>query len=256
MFHAGANTLNDYCDLKNGIDTPQAPTALYRPHPVFSKIMTARELLGLSALLLAGAFLIGAIFAFYITPKIWGLLAAGMFLAIFYTGKPLGLKYTALGELTVFFAFGPLMIEGSYAVQKSAFSLKALYTSVPIGLLISLILLANNLRDADFDAKQNIKTISTLLNQTSGLKLYAALSLLPFILIAGFCFLGVFSPWALLVCFSLPLALRLIKEFSHKIPLKADAKTSELATLFGLLFIVALIAEKITPHITSCISIR
>ena len=101
FFHAAANTLNDYFDLKNKIDTPDAPTTLYRPHPVFTNLLSSKKLLILSLSLLSGSLVIGILLAVLRTSWIWLFMLLGLFLAVFYTGGPRGLKYLALGEPTV-----------------------------------------------------------------------------------------------------------------------------------------------------------
>jgi hypothetical protein len=44
--------------------------------------------------------------------------------------------------------------------------------------------------------------------------------------------------------FSLPKAIGLVRTFREKVPDAADAETAQLNTIFGLLFIAALIIEK------------
>lgn len=244
LFHAGANTLNDYLDLKNKIDTPEAPTALYRPHPVFTNLLKPSQLLLFSAFLMSASLIIGIFLAIFLTALIGLMILSGIFLAFFYTGGPRGLKYMALGEPVVFLAFGPLMIEGAYAVQRTAVSVRAFYVSLPIGVLVALVLLANNLRDLDFDAKSGIHTICTTLGRAKALTLYLFLSITPFALICLYMLLRILSWQALLVFFTLPLAVRLNREFFIKIPVNSDAKTSQLTFLFGLCLILALMLGK------------
>jgi len=50
------------------------------------------------------------------------------------------------------------------AVQRQALSwLKTLYISIPFGVLVALVLLANNIRDIAYDSRQGIKTVGILL---------------------------------------------------------------------------------------------
>lgn len=245
LFHAGANTLNDFFDVKNKIDSAAAPTALYRSHPVFTNMLSQKELLVFSFILLSLSLIIGFFLAILRTAWLWPMILGGLFFAFFYTYRiPFGLKYFALGELTVFLAFGPLMMEGAYAVQSHMLSRKVFYVSLPFGLLVALVLLANNLRDIDFDKRSGIKTISGLLGRARGVKLYAVIVFLAYLLIFCYALTGVLGWQGFLVFFSLPLAVKLIKEFSQHIPVTADAETSKLPFLFGLLLIAALVMEK------------
>lgn len=245
LFHAGANTLNDYFDVKNKIDSPDAPTALYRPHPIFTNILSHKELFIFSFILLSLSLAMGLLLVLFRTAWLLPLILGGLFLAFFYTYRmPFGLKYFSLGELTVFLAFGPLMMEGAYAVQRNMLSWRVFYVSLPLGLLVALVLLANNLRDIDFDRKSGIKTISGLVGRKIGVNLYCAIALSTYLLILCYILAGILAWQGLLVLFSLPLALRLCNKFSQHIPITADAETSKLAFLFGLLLILALILEK------------
>ncbi len=243
LFHGGANTLNDYYDLKKGIDTPGSPTALYRPHPVFTHLVSQQQLFRLSILLLTISSGIAITLAAFRSPWIWAMLPMGLIFAFSYTGGPNGLKYIALGEPLMFLAFGPLMIEGAYTVQSSTLSLKALVVSLPFGLLVSLVLLANNLRDIEFDRLSGIKTIGTLLGRRRTLLLFSILSYLPFLLVALLIFKGVFSWPALSVFLSLPQAIKINTEFNKAVPISADAQTSQLTFSFGILLGLALLAS-------------
>ena len=77
----------------------------------------------------------------------WELLWIGLigaFGSLTYTAPPLKYKYSALGEISVFLMWGPLMVAGAYFVQRQAFSLNAFWISLPFGVLVGLVLLANN----------------------------------------------------------------------------------------------------------------
>jgi 1,4-dihydroxy-2-naphthoate octaprenyltransferase len=244
FFHAGANVLNDYFDFKYRVDTPTAPTALYRPHPVFAGLAKPKELRELSTVLLGGSILIGSLLACLRTFWIGAIMAFGLFIAVFYTARPVALKYKALGEPLVFLAFGPLMLEGAYAVQRGTLSWKALYLSIPLGLLVALILLANNLRDRTHDAGTDVRTLGTLLTKEGGMALFTALSLGSYGLILAYVALNLTSWLALFVFLALPINLIYIREFRQKIPVGADAKISQVHLLFGILLILALFLEK------------
>jgi 1,4-dihydroxy-2-naphthoate octaprenyltransferase len=55
-----------------------------------------------------------ALSPFLTMPDEWNLkvvFATGIVLAFFYTAKPVGLKYMALGDITIFLCFGPLLMQ-------------------------------------------------------------------------------------------------------------------------------------------------
>jgi len=139
------------------------------------------------------------------------------------------------------------MFEGAYAVQRQALSLKAFYISIPFGILVGLVLLANNIRDIAYDSRQGIKTIGILLGDRQSIFLYAGLILTAYLYTIAMVVIGILSPWGLLVLLSLPRAIKLLKSFMTKIPEAADAITAQLNTLFGLFLIVSLILSRMVP---------
>jgi len=246
-FHAAANVYNDYFDTRYHVDQPDSPTARYRPQPILTGMFTPGQLLAEAIILNGITLLIGLILSFGRSMLVFWIGLIGFLACVFYTAAPVKYKYRAWGEFFVFLMWGPLMFEGAYAVQRQIFSLKALYISVPFGVLVGMVLLANNLRDIAYDSRQGIKTIGILLGRRRSFLLYAGLILAAYLYIIGIIAIGILSPWGLLVLLSLPKALHVLKSFMEKIPEAADAITAQLNTIFGLLLIVALILNRAVP---------
>ncbi|MDI9570167.1 MAG: prenyltransferase [Pseudomonadota bacterium] len=243
--HAGANVFNDYFDTRYQVDETDSPTAKYRTHPILSGMLTPRQLLGEGIVLLALAVAIGlaasALRSFHI---LWiGLV--GMLTCVFYTAGPVKFKYRALGELAVFTMWGPLMVEGAYAVQRQALSMKALYVSVPFGLLVALVLFANNFRDIAYDSRHEVRTLGILLGQTKSHHLFTLMIAGAFFYVIAMIAAGVISLWGLLILLSLPQAIKLIKTFREKIPDMADALAAQFNMAFGVLLLLALFLENL-----------
>jgi 1,4-dihydroxy-2-naphthoate octaprenyltransferase len=245
--HGATNLINDYFDYKSGVDRPGAPTTLYRPHPLVQGLISPQAVLWVSVGLYAIAAIIGlALLALKGAGLLWFILV-GAIASFFYTAGPIKYKYLALGELAVFLMWGPVIVGGTYFVQRGSLSPDAVLISVPFGLLVALVLLANNLRDIDYDRSAGIATLGTLLGQQKTRVLYQGLILLAYLAIALLIALKILSPWGLLVFFSAPVAFRLIRTLQREIPNDADARTAQLDTLFGVWLIVGLILEKIFP---------
>jgi 1,4-dihydroxy-2-naphthoate octaprenyltransferase len=245
--HGATNLINDYFDYKSGVDRPGAPTTLYRPHPLVQGLISPRAVLWVSVGLYAIAAIIGlALLALKGAGLLWFILV-GAIASFFYTAGPIKYKYLALGELAVFLMWGPVIVGGTYFVQRGSLSPDAVLISVPFGLLVALVLLANNLRDIDYDRSAGIATLGTLLGQQKTRVLYQGLILLAYLAIAIMIALKILSPWGVLVFFSAPVAFRLIRTLQREIPNDADARTAQLDTLFGVWLIVGLILEKIFP---------
>lgn len=247
FFHGAANVYNDYFDTRYKVDQADSPTARYRPQPILAGIFTPSQLLTEAIILNVITVVIGLVLSFMRSMLILWIGLIGFFACLFYTASPIKFKYKAWGEFFVFLMWGPLMFEGAYVVQRQALSVKAFYISIPFGILVSLVLLANNIRDIDYDSRQGIKTIGILLGSKMSLILYAGLILISYLYIILMILSGLLSPWGLIVLFSLPKAIHLLRVFLRKIPEAADAITAQLNTFFGLLLIFSLILNRMVP---------
>jgi 1,4-dihydroxy-2-naphthoate polyprenyltransferase len=241
--HAAANLINDYFDTLYEIDQQDSPTAKYRPQPILSGILTPRNVLLEALILLILTVAIGMTAAAVRSSHVLWIGIIGLLTGIFYTAGPVKFKYRALGEFAVFMMWGPLMIEGAYAVQRNALSIKALYISIPFGVLVALVLFANNMRDIAYDSRHDVKTMSMMLGSRNSYILFAGLIMLAYAYVLGMIVLGVMSLWGLLIFLSLPKAVSLLRIFKDKIPDMADALTAQFDTVFGILLMLAIFLE-------------
>ena len=242
--HGATNLLNDYYDVKNQVDTPSAPTVKYRPHPLVENALSLRQVLVFSLVL----YTLGIAVGWYLTAtRGWPILVIGVIgvlTAISYTAPPLNLKYHALGEPTVFLLWGPLAMLGAHYVQTQTFNPAILLVSLPFGILVGLVLLANNIRDMAFDKKQGIKTLPILLGNYRGRLVYGALIFLAFFGVVIMSLLGPLTPWSLLVLLALPLVRPVFQIVSGDCPPDADARTAKLDTAFGVLLLISILLER------------
>lgn len=243
VFHAAANVTNDYFDTRYQIDQEDSPTAKYRPQPILSGMLTPRQLLGEAIVLFALTFVIGMTMAVVLSWHVLWIGVVGFLTSVYYTAGPVKFKYRALGELAVFLIWGPLMIEGAFAVQRQALSGKAFIISIPFGVLVALVLFANNMRDTAYDSRQNIKTLGTILGPQRSFKLFAGLIIFAYAYVLGMVVTGVISLWGMLIFLSVPSAISLLKTFKKEIPDMADALTAKFDTVFGILLVLAIYLE-------------
>jgi len=241
--HAGTNLINDYYDVRFGLDTPEAATTHYRPHPIVHDLIPARQVL----IAAYGLFVLAAAIGLYLCfVSGWVVVAIGLIgllAGIGYTSPPMKYKYLALGELSVFLMWGPLMVEGAYYVQRHGLSFNALLISIPFGVLVALVIFANNIRDIEQDRMSHVKTVAILLGQRSAMHAYLLLIALAYIITLLITAVGVLTPWGLLVFLSLPLAVKLFKQMRQSIPAGADAMTAQLDTAFGALLVAGLVIQ-------------
>ncbi len=241
LLHAGSNVINDYFDYHNKIDTQEVPGSYSNEgRVVIQEKLKPRQVLLLGLLLCGLSLPIGIYLTHVRGFPVFLLGFLGFLTGLFYTARPVALKYVALGEPAVFLMFGPLMVMGSYYVQRGEFSGQALWVSVPLGVLVALVLLANNIRDIQFDGQVGIHTLGTLLGRDHALRVYEFLMAGVYGVTVLIVLLGQLSGWAFLTLLSVPLAVRMIRMLRKTIPVDADARTAQINAAYGVLLVVAI----------------
>jgi len=135
------------------------------------------------------------------------------------------------------------MFLGAYAVQRQALGLEAVIASIPFGVLVALVLFANNMRDIVQDSRSGIRTLGRCSGPSGRSRVHRP-DACAYVYVIGAVAIGAFSPWMLLVFLSAPTAVSLVRTFRKGIPDAADALTAKLDTVFGILFIIALLLER------------
>ncbi len=241
-FHAAANLINDYCDTRYGVDQEDSPTAKYRPQPLISGMLTPRQLLMETAVMLVITITIGAAAAFFRSWHVLWIGIIGVLTCVFYTAGPVKFKYRALGEFAVFMMWGPLMIEGAYAVQRgdsparlcsfpfpSASSSPSSFSPTTCGTLPM--------------TPARTSRPSALCWAAAGATCFRGMIVLSYAYVLGMIAAGVMSFWGLLIFLSVPKAISLLKTFREKIPDMADALTAQFDTVFGILLLLAILLD-------------
>ena len=246
FMQAGANVLNDYFDYKNEVDTSHVPGSFGTGgRAIGQNLLSPGQVLILGLLFYAFTLPIGSYLTVTVGLPVLILGILGFLVGFFYTGSPIGFKYYALGEPAVFLVWGPLMVIGAYYVQRGSFSVQPILVSLPVGILVALILFANNIRDLTSDTRARIRTIATLLRKEGAVKLYRLLIFASYgitlLLIAA----GQLSLWGLITLISLPLALKLIRQMQVAVPPDADARTAQLNTIYGLLLVLSIVLQRL-----------
>ncbi len=244
--HASANLFNDYYDVEHGVDTEAAATAQYRPHPLVQGLILPRQVFLVASALLGLGVLIGLYLTLRCGWAVFWIGLAGSLAAVAYTAPPMKYKYFAFGEVSVFLMWGPLMVEGAYYVQRQALSAKALLISIPFGVLVALVLLANNIRDIDHDRSRHIRTLANIMGPRYGMYLYLLFMVAAFASIPLFIIFGILPVWGIAIFLSLPIAVKLLRQMVHVVPADADAQTAKLDTAFGVLLLIVLVIQGLT----------
>lgn len=246
FMHASANLFNDYYDVLSGIDTLDVSTAQYRPHPLVEGRLKPKEVFIEALFLFVLAALIGIFLAVTRGWTILVIAVIGAFAGVFYTAPPFRYKYKGLGEIATFLMWGPLMVEGAYFVQRQALSMDAFWISLPLGVLVALVLLANNIRDTVTDGERGIKTLPILAGRRKGIWIYIMLVEFAYLSVVLMALAGPLNLWSLMVLITLPLCFSLLRQTVKNVPIDADAQTAKLNTAFGILLLISLIIERLT----------
>ena len=160
LIQIGTNLANDYYDFMRGGDTEDrvgpirvTQAGILRPTEVWRGMVIA---LGLA--MSVGVYLV--VVAGW--PIVWiGL--ASVACAVLYTGGPFPLAYHGLGDVFVFVFFGLIAVGGTFYVQALTWPSDALLAGTGLGALSTAILVVNNLRDIETDARAGKRTLAVRL---------------------------------------------------------------------------------------------
>ena len=246
-FHAATNVLNDFFDVRHGVDREGAPTTKYRLHPAAFGQTPLSSILGLSLGLYALTILAGVYLAFVSSLSILLIVVAGIAGSVLNTADPVVLKARALGEATVFVMWGLLIPLGSYMTETGAYSLSPVAAALPIGIFVALVLLANNIRDIAYDGSVDNRTLAVALGAPKAVKLYVALLWTAYALVLVGMLALLLPVWSFAVFLTVPEARNLLKMFGPSIPDDADPRTAALAFKFALLSMASLLVAGFVP---------
>ncbi len=237
--NAMANILNDLFDYRHGVDKADDPAVIRRKHPLITGASSQKELAIASVTLFAFASSCGFVLGAYRGYEIIALGLIGALAALVYTAGRRSFKSMGLGELAVFMTYGPIMTSAAAFVQSGSFSMSVLYASVPVGIAIAAILLANNVRDIVADSTAGIRTIASRLGASR------AKELLKASLASTYAFVGLFATFGLLPITSLfvfitaPYCAKIAREITgDRVPPNSAELASRFAIFFG--FILAM----------------
>jgi len=215
--HAANNIINDWIDVRKGVDTEDYPRAQYSVHPLLGGLTTSKGLLTAFGLL---TLFDGAIMIYLATVRGWLVVAfavTGLALSITYTSL---LKRYALGELTSLIVWGPLMIGGTAFVVAGELTTAMLLASLPYGLIVASVLVGKHIDKIEADKGVGVRSIPVLLGEQAALTLNKVFFVTFYVLVVGLVVTGSTGPWVLLTVFALPRLRASWKAYSEPKPAK------------------------------------
>jgi 1,4-dihydroxy-2-naphthoate octaprenyltransferase len=227
----GTNFANDYSDFKHGADAnrlgPQRVTqsGLVAPRTVKLAAWIAFGISGVLGMALAA--LSG-----------WPVIAIGVASVAagwLYTGGPWPLGYHGLGDLFVFVFFGLVATCGTAYAQALFVPREAWVAGAAVGSLATAILVVNNLRDRQTDAKVGKNTLAVKVGAAASRAQYVVLVVAPFALAL---LLG--TAWPLLALLAALPALRTVLREEGAALNRGLGQTARLQILYSVLLAAGL----------------
>ncbi len=236
LIQVGTNLVNDLYDFLHGTDKhgrlgPQRAAA--------SGLLSKQEMKIGIYLTFGISFLMGMYLVYVGGTFILFIGVISILAGIAYTAGPFPLAYNGLGDIAVFIFFGFVGTVGTYYAQSLVISALSFWASIPVGALITNILVVNNYRDRE-EARSNGKnTLVVIFGKRFGRMQYVFFMLISYTILFVVYFTFKRSFLIFLPLLSLPISIRLIKmiftlrgsELNKTLEL-----TAKLSAIYGLLF--------------------
>ncbi|WP_051353054.1 prenyltransferase [Thalassobacillus devorans] len=239
LIQSGANLFNDYFDFRHGQDNERwhkVQGSSTNRYPCHHQVPAAGAILMAAAVLLGGrlAFLTGWWVA------VVGIL--GILAGISYSAGRRSLASRGLGEWTAGLFLGMVTTLLGYSVQTGTITVEAVLTGIVFALLISSMVLTNNIRDIKKDEGFR-RTIAMKLGHRNAIRLLKGLLFSAYLLVIILVTFSFVPVGVLVVLLAFPLAIRIPRSFG------AQQEEAQLAMkraalhhwAFGMLFILGMV---------------
>ncbi len=241
LIQIGTNFTNDLHDHLKGSDTKERKG----PQRVLaSGLISVKEMeLGIFFIFFL-AFLLGLYLVYSVGLIILWIGIFSIVAGLAYTAGPFPLAYNGLGDIFVFIFFGIVGTVGTYYLHVQQFTSLAFLISLPVGGLITNILIVNNYRDIEEDKSNRKNTLAVLLGKEFSRFEYVFFILVSFFVPFLLHFKYDFNFWVFLPYLTLPLAITLVKmiyAFNGVQLNKTLELTAKFSALFGLLLSIGII---------------
>lgn len=159
LVQSGTNLVDEYADHAQG----QTPGKVLAPYKVIARGLLTAQAVRRGAIVCFG---IAALIGVYLVLRTGWPLAlvclASVAVAYGYSAGPWPLGELGLGEPLVFLFMGPVMVLSSFYVYAQAVYWPVVWLSIPIGCLVTAILVVNNIRDVDEDLQHGKASLATV----------------------------------------------------------------------------------------------
>ncbi len=236
LIQVGTNYVNDLFDFLHGTDKEDR-TGPQRA--VASGIISVTEMKIGIYISFGMSFVLGM---YLVSIGGWFILFLGVIsilAGVAYTAGPFPLAYNGLGDIAVFIFFGFVGTVGTYYVQTLTITSMAFWSSVPVGALITNILVVNNYRDREEDRSNGKNTLAVIFGEKFTRLQYLTFMIVSYAILFVVYFTYKKSLWIFLPLLSLPISIKLIRmiySLRGKELNKTLELTAKLSAIYGLLF--------------------
>jgi len=249
--HLGANLLNDYFDAlaSDSINIRITPFS-GGSRVIQENNIQPKTVLFLSIILFLIGILCGLLF--YLTGRPYVLLIGlfGLFAGWAYSAPPFRLMSIGLGEIFVFFAFGPFITLGTGYVITGSLSWPDFVLGIPHGFFIMAVIWINEFPDYQADHKAKKRNIVVMIGLSKARYFYGIIMLLPFLSVILLVYTIGIPYTVLLSLIAIPLSIKAVhilwtRYMSYQDLIPAQALTILTMTSVGLLISGTLFISKI-----------
>ncbi|MFA3783773.1 1,4-dihydroxy-2-naphthoate polyprenyltransferase [Melioribacteraceae bacterium 4301-Me] len=241
LIQIGTNFANDLYDFLAGTDKKDrvGPTRV-----LASGLIKTAEMKIAIALVFGATFLLG-LYLVYLGG--WPILIIGILsilAGLAYTAGPFPLAYNGLGDIFVFLFFGFVGTVGTYYVQTLTVTTLSILSSIPVGALITNILVVNNYRDIEEDFNNGKFTLAVKFGERFSRVQYVIFMILSYAVLFFVYFFHKQSLIVFLPVLTLPMSLKLVRMiYTHKGKElnKTLELTARLSAIYGFLFAIGIL---------------
>gem|GEM_PF-2579048 len=238
LIHLAANLTNSLYDWLSGHDRPGSPQTIPLidgSQDGIQAVQKALRIIRILAFATAAAFGAMTHWALVVYPVL------GYLGGVYYTKPPIAFKHRGWGSIGVFVIMGLAAPAAAFQGQTGWIDISTILAFVPIAVLVTAILLANEIRDREVDQALGSITSVVRLGAAQGKRLYAACLLAAY----GAVILNVskgFLPTASLIVFgSLPQLKQLYQHLRLDKLTHLDKATAQFYGAFCILYTLTLL---------------
>lgn len=236
LIQCATNIINEYYDYVRGLDTKESVGI---GGTIVRDNVNPRHVFRIAMLFYGISLLLGVYICY---ASSWWVAAIGtlsILVSYLYSGGPLPISSTPLGELFSGLFMGPVIIMITYFIQAGGLPLDHLLVSLSVGVTIGAINMANNIRDRVQDKAGGRRTLPVLLGHDRAVRALAIFLAIAVVWLIALVLAGSATPWVLLGILGIPKAVQAVRSFRGKAKpaemMPAMKATAQFNTLFGLL---------------------